>query len=257
MEENQNNCCASNYQMKHLIVMLMVLGLIAIGIISLLRERIVNPTDHQISFTAEGRAFAKPDIAQIQVAVKTDRVKESIKAVKQNTEQMNKVVNKLKELGIEEKDIKTTTYSLNPVYDYNREMGQQTLAGYEVYQGVTVKIRNLDKVGEIIEATTNVGANQVGDVTFTIDDTEEVQKIAREEAVKKAEQKAKETAKLTGIKLGKLINVIESEGYVPVYRDYSYTNKLSMEAGAMAPAPDIQVGENEIKLSVTLIYDVR
>lgn len=256
MEENNQCHYASNFTPKHTIIVLIVLGLITICLISLLRERIVNPHDYQVSFTAEGRAFAKPDIAQIVVAVKTDRVKEAVQAVQDNTEKMNNVVNKIKELGIEEKDIETTSYRLNPVYDYNRNTGERTLAGYDVYQEVTIKIRDLDKVGEVIEATTSVGANQVGNISFTIDDPEEVKKEAREEAVAKAKKKAKEMAELTGIKLGKLVNVYESEGPGPIYRGYpSYA--MEMEGIGGAGAPEIQVGENEIKLEVTLVYEVK
>ncbi len=254
MNENQP-MYHKHHSAKFVLVLVIVLGLVAMGIISLLRERIVNPQNYQVSFTAEGRAFAKPDIAQVVVAVKTDRIKEAVQAVQKNTEKMNSVVAKLKELEIEEKDIKTTSYRLNPVYDYNRQTGEQTLAGYDVYQEVTVKIRQLDKVGEVIEATTNAGANQVGNISFTIDDEEAVKKEAREEAVDKAKKKAKEIAKLTGIKLGKLVNVYESDGSVPIYRTYSY-DSMAME-GIGGGAPDIQVGENEVKLEVTLVYEVR
>ncbi|MBU1131502.1 SIMPL domain-containing protein [Patescibacteria group bacterium] len=257
MEEEKNSCCASSYHQKYIIIALIVLGLVAICIISLLREKIVNPQDYQVSFTAEGRVFAKPDIAQIVVAVKTDRVKEAVQAVQNNTEKMNLVVNKIKEFGIEEKDIKTTSYRLSPVYDYHRETGQQTLAGYDVYQEVTIKIRDLDKVGEVIEATTSVGVNQVGNISFTIDDTDEVKKEAREEAVIKAKAKAKEMADLTGLKLGKLVNVYESEDAYPYYRDYA-VNAMAMEGfGGAGAVPSIQTGENEVRLQVTLVYEVK
>ena len=242
--------------MKYIAIILIILGVVAIGVLSLLRERIVNPSQDRVLFSAEGRAFMRPDIAQIIVAVKTDRVKDSVKAVKQNTEQMNKVISKLKELGIEEKDIKTTAYRLNPVYDYNHETGQQTLAGYEVYQEVTVKVRNLDKVGEIIEATTKVGANQVGNIAFTIDEPEAIRKLAREEAIAKAQKKAEEIAKLTGIKLGKLVNIYENTGYIPMPYDYT-AQSMKLGIGGGGAAPEIQTGENEVRLEVTLVYEVR
>jgi len=256
MEQTNQNCSLYHHKMKHLVIILIILGLVAVCIISLLRERIVNPNMYQVSFTAEGRVFAKPDIAQIVVAVRTDRVKESVKAVQNNTEKMNQVVKKIKEFGIEEKDIKTISYSLNPVYDYDRNSGERTLAGYDVYQEVTIKIRDLDKVGEVIEAATTAGANQVGNVSFTIDDDGAVKKEAREEAVAKARQKAKEMAELTGIKLGKLVNVYENDSLYPVLRNYTYDEKSNGMGGGVA-APEIQVGENEVILEVTLVYEVR
>lgn len=256
METENQSCCGSGHLMKHVIVIIMVLGIIALGIISLIREKIVNPNMDRVTITAQGRAYAKPDIAQIIVAVKTDRVKESVKAVKDNTDKMNGVVSKLKELGVEAKDIQTTNYRLNPVYDYITASSRSVLAGYEVYQEVTIKVRNLDKVGEIIEAVTAVGANQVGDIAFTIDDTDEIKKVARAEAVTKAQQKAKEMAELTGIKLGKLVNVYENEGYVPMPQYLSNAKSIDLGMGGGA-APEIQTGENEVRLEVTLVYEVR
>lgn len=187
-EETKVNCCKSSKTMKFVTIMVIVVCLVGLGVISLLRERIVNPTQYTVSFSADGKTFAKPDIGQITVAVKTDRMNQAVSAVKANTEKMNKVIAKLKDLGIAEKDIKTTNYRLNPVYDYTQSTGKSVLGGYEVYQEVAIKIRNLDKIGEVIEATTTVGANQVGNVAFTIDDPEEVRKVARAEAVAKAQK---------------------------------------------------------------------
>lgn len=227
------------------------------GIISILRDKIVNDNQYQVSFTAQGRVFAKPDIAQIQLAVRTDKVKTAVLAVQDNTKKMNSVIAKLKDLGIAEKDIKTTNYNLAPEYDYNRNTGERFLAGYSVNQEVTVKIRDLDKVGSIIEAATSVGANQVGNIAFAIDDPEVAKKAAREEAVAKAKVKAEEMANLTGIKLGKLINVYENSGPGLLY-DYSYTGKsMTLGMGGEAVAPEIQTGENEITLEITLVYEVK
>ncbi|MCX6785315.1 MAG: SIMPL domain-containing protein [Candidatus Komeilibacteria bacterium] len=264
-EENNQDCCQNggckSFKMKHLIILLAILGFIAMGIVSVLRERIVNQDQYQVSFSASGRAFAKPDIAQIQLAVKTDRQKDAVTAVKSNTDKMNAVIAKIKSLGVEEKDIKTTSYNLSPEYDYTVNVGRGVLAGYSIYQEVTLKIRDLDKVGKIIEQATSAGANQIGNISFTIDDLDAIKKQAREEAVAKAKVKAEEMAKLTGIHLGKLINVYENSGSVPV-ADYGYANKsmaLGMGGGAEVamPAPEIQTGQNEINLEVTLVYEVR
>lgn len=248
---------SKHHQLKFTLVLIVVVGLIAMGIISLIRERIVNPMHYQVSFTAEGSVFAKPDIAQVTLGVKTDRKATAVDAVKENTEKMNEIITKIKDEGVEEKDIKTTSYNLNPSYDYIPARGRSEIKGYEVYQEVTIKIRDLDKIGSIIEVATTAGSNQVGNISFTIDDMSEIKKQAREEAVAKAEQKAEEMAELTGIKLGRLVNVYENETpYPPVYRNYA----LDMEGigfGGGGPAPEIQVGQNEINLNITLVYEVK
>jgi uncharacterized protein YggE len=230
--------------------------MVAVSIVSILRDRIVNPMRYQVNFTAEGRVFAKPDIAQVSIAVKTERVADSVQAVKNNTDKMNKVVSKLKESGIEEKDIKTTSYRLNPVYDYPD--GRSVLTGYEVYQEVTIKVRDLGKIGKVIEAVTAVGANQVGNVAFTIDDPENIKTVARAEAVAKAKKRAQETAKLTGIKFGKLVNVYENEQPypTPTYDNLMVKSGYGMGGGGSA-VPEIQTGENEIIVQMTLVYEVK
>ena len=244
--------------MRQATIMVLIIGAIILGIVSLVRERIVNPAQYTASFTGEGRVFVKPDIAQIQLAVRTDRAKDAVTAVKNNTEKINSVIAKLKDLDIEAKDIKTTAYNLNPEYDYPVNVGRGVLAGYSVYQEVTVKIRNLDNVGKVIEQVTSVGVNQITGPTFTIDDLSEVNKQARAEAIAKAKEQAKSTASMSGLRLGKLVGVYEESGggYPPVY-SYAKTMDSASGMGGALPAPEIQTGENEIVLRVTLTYQVK
>jgi len=261
--ENCSNYCPAGVKsyklMRQLIILAVILGVIALGIVSLIRDRIVNPNRYQVSFTASAKVFAKPDIAQISLAVKTDRQKDAAMAVKNNTDKMNAVVVKVKELGIDEKDIQTSAYNLTPEYDYSVNVGRGALAGYSVYQEVTVKIRDLDKVGKVIESATAAGSNQVGGISFTIDDLTNLKNQARTEAVAKAKEQAKIMAKLTGIKLGKLVNVWENSSNPMPYQDAYYgakTVSVGMGGGAVA-APEIQVGQNEISIEVTLSYEVK
>lgn len=260
MEEETKKCCSMHHP-KHIIAIILILGVVAMGIVSILRDRIVNVENNQLSVTAEGKIFAKPDIAQVSFGVKTDTKKEVAQAVEEGTTKMNAVITKIKSLGIEEKDIKTTQYNLNPVYSYPKDLGQSVLSGYELYQEVTVKIRNLDTIGNVMKESANLGANQIGNVNFTIDDTDALKAEARSQAIDKAKAKAKELSKQTGIRLGKIINVFESDYYEPIYRnDFAYSAKESLGmGGAMtsAPIPDIQTGDMEVKLNVTLMYKVK
>jgi len=254
----ESSCCHGGFRPKHWLLLIIALGAIALGVLSIIRERIVNPPQYQVTFTGHGRVFAKPDIAQATLGVRTDRRPTAVLAVTENTEKMNQVIAKVKELGIEDKDIKTTSYNLSPEYDYNQGQGRSILAGYSVYQEVTLKIRNLDDIGKVIEATTTAGANQVGNIAFTIDDTDELKKQARAEAIAKAKVRAEEVTQATGIRLGKLVNVYENDGSVPLpYYDYSYAKMEGLGMGGASPAPAIQTGENEVTLDVTLVYEVK
>ena len=107
-----------------------------------------------ISITGEGKVFAKPDIAQIQFATSVDRTSVA-EAQERATELINRVIGVLREKGVEEKDIKTTSYSINPRYDYSD--GRQILRGYNVTQNLEVKVRDLTKVGEILAAAAGAG----------------------------------------------------------------------------------------------------
>jgi len=259
----KKGCCSCHGKMKHLGIFILLLAVFALCIISLLRDRIVNPNLDQVTITAEGRAFAKPDIAQVVLGVTTPRKATAAEALKDNSTKVNAVIAKIKAAGVEDKDIKTTSFSLSPSYDYIQASGRNEIKGYEVNQSVTIKIRNLDKIGSIIEQATSVGANQVGGINFTIDDQENIKAIARAEAVTKAKAKAKEMEKLTGIDLGKIVSVYE-DAYVPgpVYaNDYAMKTAESfvgMGGSVAAPiVPETQLGENEVKVSVTLVYRVR
>ena len=260
------SCCESKGCCKHhgkaVLIVLVVLGLIAMGIVSLLRDRIVNPIMDQVTFTAEGRAFAKPDIAQVVLGVETPKKATAAEALKDNSTKINQVIAKIKAQGVADKDIKTTSFNLSPAYDYDSETGSSKISGYTVNQSVTVKIRNLDKIGTIIEQATSVGANQAGGINFTIDDQENIKAVARAEAVAKAKVRAREMSKLTGIKLGKLVNVYE-DSYAPgpMYaNDYAMKSESAMGMGgsvATPIVPDTQLGENEVKVNVTLVYRVK
>jgi len=264
--ETKMDCCETKGCCKHhgkaVLMVLVVLGLIAMGIVSLLRDRIVNPVMDQVTFTAEGRAFAKPDIAQVVLGVETPKKATAAEALKDNSTKINQVIAKIKAQGVADKDIKTTSFNLRPDYDYNSENGSSRISGYIVNQSVTVKIRNLDKIGTIIEQATSVGANQAGGINFTIDDQENIKAVARAEAVAKAKVKAREMSKLTGIRLGKLVNVYE-DSYAPgpVYaNDYAMKSEsvLGMGGSVSSPiVPDTQLGENEVKVNITLVYRVK
>jgi len=213
--------------------------------------------DYQFSATATGKVFAKPDIANLTVGIKTEPKATAAEAVKDNTKKMNEIIEALKKMEIEEKDIKTTNYSLNPYYDWSS--GRQVLRGYEISQNVTVKIRDLDKIGEAIAKTTEKGANQVGNIEFTIDDEYELKAEARAGAIEKAKEKAEAIVKETGMKLGKIVNVYENQVYAqPVYANYVAKDMAYGMGGASEVAvPSIQTGQNEVSVEVTVVWEVK
>lgn len=207
-----------------------------------------------ISFSGEGKVYTKPDIAMVTLSVVTES-RTVADVQKKNTEKMNKVIDFLKGLGTEDKDIKTTNYNLYPRYDYSQYSSRiPQIIGYEITQSLEVKIRNLDKVGEILEGSVGVGVNQVYSLYFKVDKDEEFKAQAKDLAIKDAKEKAKETAKQLGVKLGKIVGYGEGGGYYPVYSNYKGVDGIG---GGGESAPNIQTGENEISMTVTITYEIK
>ena len=124
---------------------------------------------YTITILGEGKVTAIPDIAQISLGIQTEKLTVAA-AQKENTDKMNQIIKELKDLGIEAKDIQTTNYNIYPRYDWLD--GQQLLRGYIVSQNVSIKIRDLEKVGTVVDKAGSLGANEVGGPYFTLDEPE-------------------------------------------------------------------------------------
>ena len=208
-----------------------------------------------ITVSGTGEVYAKPDLALTSFSVITEK-KKIAEAMAENTTKMNTVIDSIKEQGVEAKDLKTTKFNIYPRYEWQKETqfypnGRRILVGYEVRQSLEIKIRDMEKIGTIIQKATNAGANQVGDLRFTIDDEDEIKKQAREQAIDKAKDKAKELASQLGVKLVRIVNFNE-KGIVPRY--YAFEESVTMDAGD--EAPQIETGENKIEVNVNITYEI-
>jgi len=202
-----------------------------------------------------GEVSAVPDLAMVSLTVtnEAERVEE---AIAENADKMNTVIEEIKKLGIEEKDLKTTSFNIYPRYEYIKDRfgyttGKRTLAGYEITQVLEVKIRDIEKVGTVIEKGTSVGINDVSNLRFTIDDQEELKKQARALAIEKAKQKAQNLTAQLGVKLGRITSFSENY-YVP----YLGARSFETEGGMGGGVPDIEAGENKISVSIIITYEI-
>lgn len=204
------------------------------------------------SVTSEGTAYAIPDVAIINVGYTTEG--QTVEQVQTKANQViNKITEDLKSAGIKEEDIQTTNYNLNPSYDYTG--GTQKITGYSANVNLEIKARDLEKGNEVIDIATKDGANQVGSISFEVDDIEKFQAEARKEAIEKAKIKAQEIANETGLTLGKIINVYESPiDTQPPYYSMARADALNTEKEI---STELQPGQTEIKISVTLGYETR
>lgn len=208
--------------------------------------------ERTITISSQGKVTAKPDIAVTTMGMMTE-AKTVAEAQKQNTDVMNKLVAKLKELGVVEKDIQTTYYNIYPQYDWNG--GRQSLRGYQVQQSVTVKIRNLDKANQILALAGEVGTNNVSGLQFTIDDPDVYKAQAREKALEKVAEKASVLSKALGVRLASIVSYNE---YSDADNIYPYRGMSeAMGVGGSAPLPTIESGSLEVVLNVDVVFEIR
>jgi len=238
------------------------LTLIILAILSLY-FRFVGPIPFSVTQTttekkttfdvqAEGKVTAIPDTAEINVGIQVN--KPTVQAAqKEANEKINKVSGEIKKLGIEDKYIKTADYNIYPEYDYR--VGQK-IVGYNINITLKIKVKDFDKINQVIDTATSLGANQIGNLSFTVDDEklEELKMEARKQAIEKAKEKAKEIANAGGLRLGRIVNISEtipSNNYpIPVLREVGIDDGEAEEQ-----KPQIQPGESEITISVILSYE--
>ncbi len=209
--------------------------------------------DHSITLSADASVTVVPDIAKVNLSI-IETGKDVGTIQKTATDKINKLTKELKEIGILEKDIRTSQYNLYPQYSWDSQ-GKRNFQGYELSETIEVKIRNLDTVGKVLTTATNAGINTIGDLNFSVDEPEKFESEAREKALLKAKEKAESLAKVAGVKLGKIINFSESSnqpGPMPYY-------SKAMEAGfggADVATPNINPGTQELTMSVYVTFEI-
>lgn len=219
----------------------------------------VSPS-RTFSVTSEGKIIAIPDIAQLSFGVISEGGKNLSSLQKENSEKANQVITFLKEKGIEAKDIKTQSYNITPRYQHSSCLEPITeekpcplseIVGYTINQTLAVKIRDLNKIGDILSGVVEKGANIASGPNFTIDDPNQLKDQARKEAIVKAKEKAKAIAEAGGFKLGKLISLNEGIYFPPP------SPFMAKEAVGGGVPPIIEPGSQEISVNVTLTYEIK
>jgi uncharacterized protein YggE len=211
-----------------------------------------------ISVSGEGKVMSTPDLATVDIGVLTQSNTAS-DAESQNNTKVNQVITFIKAQGVAAADISTSQFNLSPQYDYTK--GTPTITGYQVNQSVTVKIHGVDKdtsvLNKVIDGSVTNGANQVNNVSLSVENPDALQQQAQEQAIANAKTKAQALAKAAGLTLGKVVSVSESGSpVVPGPIPYA----LDAAMGSAAPtsvAPNIQTGSQEIDETMTVVYEVK
>ncbi|MBX3015030.1 MAG: SIMPL domain-containing protein [Caldilineaceae bacterium] len=207
-----------------------------------------------ITVVGEGKVKIKPDIARAQIGVEV--MKSSVKeASDANKVALEAVLAALKEQGIEEKDIQTSGFSI-----YAERYGAdgplpENQTNYRVTNTVSVVIRDLEKVGAVLDAAIEAGANNIYGVEFGLDKTDTVEGEARAGAIADAKAKAEELAELTSVTVGGVVSISEVIGSGGGYYNASNFNQLDRGMGGGAATP-ISPGELELTLQLQVVYEI-
>jgi len=218
-------------------------------------NKVINTaaTTNTVSFNGEGKVVAKPDIAKVNLSIVTDALTSKI-AQDENSKKSKALTDYLKKQNIDDKDIKTTGYNIYPQYKYSQYGGQPTITGYQVNQSMEIKVRDLDKVSNILDGVVSAGANQVNGLSFEIDNPDALKAEARAKAIADAKQKANELQSQVGISLGKIVNFSENTGGYP---GPVYFDAQAKGMGGGGGGPSVPTGENEITVSVSITYQIK
>jgi uncharacterized protein YggE len=203
----------------------------------------------------EGKITVTPDIAALSLGVSAQTATVA-EAQSQAAEAMDKMITALTDNGVASKDIQTQNYNIQQITRWDDKGMQEVITGYRVSNMVAAKIRNMDKVGSIIDTVAVAGGDltRINGINFSVDNPEQYYAEARELAMNDAKAKAEQIASLSGIVLGKPTYVSENS-YTPFVPYREVYLKSSMDSSAMPTTP-ISPGETDIVLNVQVSYAI-
>lgn len=243
----------------------------------------VYPTN-TITVSGTGEAFSIPDTGSFSFSV-VEEGKTVKEAQDKASTKTNVILAALKAMNIADKDIQTTGYNSGPKYEYRNAVcpqplqpqsypsagsgavssvaiycppGKSVLTGYEVSQTISVKVRKTDDAGTALTKVGELGATNISNLDFVVDNMDAVKAEARDKAIANAKDKAKSLSKSLGIKLVKIVSFSDSGDYPPIYYGSGGTpNVKAMDVGVASVPPQLPVGENKVVSNVSITYEVK
>ncbi len=204
-----------------------------------------------VSVSAEGSAHRVPDVAMISTGVVTQAADPNA-AMQANSAQMTRVVAALKAAGIAERDIQTSGIGLNPQYRYAENQPPQ-ITGYQANNTVTVKVRDIARLGKVLDALVASGANQISGPSFEVDQPEAAYDEARLTALKAARARADLYAKALDLRVVRVVSISEGGAMAPGPFPVMLRAKAEMDA---APAPPVSAGESRLAVTLNVVFEL-
>ncbi len=202
-----------------------------------------------IELSVSEQVDSAPDTATFGTGVET-RAKTATEALRQNSVQARAVMNRLKALGIAEKDIQTTGINLRADYDYDQESRQNRFVGYVVSNQVSATVNDISKLGEILDAIVSSGATNLNGPSFSISDDSKLKDLARERALASAKTRAMSYARAEGYSGVRVLSISEGMSH------QSDAPMMRMEASASSSAPPVAPGQVGTVVSLIITYEM-
>jgi uncharacterized protein YggE len=208
-----------------------------------------NRMERTITVSATGTATAIPDRARIATGVVSEAAT-AREALSANNGAMQKLIAGLKESGVEAQDIQTSGLNLNPRYTNPRDGQPPVIDGYQASNTVEVHVRDLAKLGEVLDQLVTLGANQMNGITFEVSTAETLRDTARKDAIANARRRAELYAAAAGAKVGKVIAIAEGTDSAPP--PYFKAGR----AAAMSASVPIERGSQSLEANVTVTWEL-
>jgi uncharacterized protein YggE len=207
-------------------------------------------SDRTLSVSGSGKVYLTPDIAYVTIGVHTENA-DAKKAVSDNNAGAKKVIDSLKTLGIDAKDIQTTNFSIYPQQQYDNQGKPTGKITYIVDNSVFVTVRDLEKIGDVLDQSVEAGANSISGIQFDVADKTAAESQARSAAVDDAANKAQELANAAGVSLGPVMTINESISGGPL-------PKFEARAAMVAESPvPVEAGQMVLTINVNMIYQIQ
>lgn len=222
------------------------------------------PAMNVVSVIGKGEISIKPDVASFTYTV-LEEGKTAGEAQDKATTKSNAAIKALKDAGIEDKDIKTVGYNIFPKYEYTSSVctkfscppSRSIISGYEVSQSVEVKVRDIEKAGDILALIGGLNVSSVSGLNFVVDDMDALKAEVRKQAIIDAKEKAKVLSKELGVKFDSIVSFYETgdDMYPPIMSERAYGSAMPMDA--IKVSPSLPAGENKLTTQVTITYSVK
>jgi uncharacterized protein YggE len=204
-----------------------------------------------LSISAQAEAKRAPDVASLSTGVVTQAA-DANAALRANAEQMTKVVATIKAAGVADKDIQTSGININPDYRYADNQPPK-IVGYQASNTVNIKVRDISKLGKVLDALVANGANQVNGPSFEIDEPEAVYDEARRAALDKAQKRAEMYAKSLGMTVKRIVSVSEGAGFQPPRPMMMMAMKSQSADAAASP---VSPGETSLSANLDVVFEL-